>query len=137
MLKRLGIADFLGLLIHHIEAQTGKRCYEAPEDQKSPFYALELVETVPKNTKTQFIDRYQVTLHAIAAPSKGPFSFQPVAELEQELEEAMTVPLEVPEPFYLVNQDFVGLNGLKKDPSGEGHAIITVYFDISYGFICK
>lgn len=137
MLMRLGIADFLGMLISHIERYTGIRCYEAPEDQKSPFYALELVETAPQNTKTEFIDRYQVMLHVIAAPCKGPFSYQPVLELEQQLEEAMTNELDVPEPFYLVNQDFVGLNALKRDETNEGHAVVTFYFDVSYGHVCK
>lgn len=137
MLKRLGIADFLGALIQHVEQYTELRCYEAPEDQKSPFYAIELVETEPRNTKTEFIDRYQVSLHAIAAPCEGPFSFEPVLEMETRLEEAMTIPLKIPDQFHLVDQDFVGLNILKKDPSNEGHAVVTFHFDISYGLACK
>lgn len=137
MLRRLGIADFLGLLITHIEQRTGKRCYEAPEDQESPFYALDIVETEPRNTKTEFIDRFQVSLHAIAAPCQGPFSYQPVLELEQELEEAMTEELRIPAPFRLLEQNFVGLNALKRDETNEGHAVLTFYFDVSYGFACK
>lgn len=138
MLKRLGIADFLGLFIAHVEEGTGLRCYEAPLDQKSPFYALDLIETEPRNTKTEFIDRFQVTLHAIAAPSIGAFSFQPVLELEHTLEEVMTRPLKVPEPFCLVNQEFVGVNALKCDEETmEGHAVLTFVFDVSYGFACK
>lgn len=137
MLHRLGIVDFLALLIEHIETRTGKRCYEAPEDQDPPFFALDLVETQPRNTKTEFIDRFQVSLHAIAAPSEGPFSFQPVLELLKELEEAMTDELAIPRPFRLIEQEYEGLNVLKKDESQEGHAVVTYHFDVSYGFATK
>lgn len=136
-LRRFGIVDFLACLISHVEEQTGKRLYEAPQDQKAPFFALDLVETEPTNTKTEFIDRFQVSIHAIAAPNTGAFSFQPVLELLQELEEAMTVKLAIPAPFRLIDQDYVGLNTLKQDPSGEGHAVVTYRFDVLYGFMCK
>lgn len=137
MLRRLGIADFLGAVIQHVEQYTELPCYEDPLDQASPFYAIDLVETEPRNTKTEFIDRFKVSFHVIAAPCEGRFSFQPVLELEQKLEEAMTVPLAIPACFHLVDQNFVGVNVMKKDPTNEGHIVMTFYFDVSYGYACK
>lgn len=136
MLKRLSMAEFLGCLIDHVEERTGLSCYDDPNNKKSPFYSVQLVRSEPANTKTEFRDVYQVWIHCISAPA-NPFSNAPVLALVQALEEAMTDDMELPDPFCVQRQDYGGLQTLKKDESGEGHAVLSFDFNVRYGFRCK
>lgn len=135
-LTRLSIAEFLGCLIDHVEAATGLRCYDDPENRESPFYSVQFLKSEPANTKTMFVDVYQVWVHCIAAPAK-PHSNAPVLALVESLEEAMTSDVRLPDGFQLVAQVYGGLQSLKRDESGEGHAVLTYDFHICYGFRCK
>lgn len=136
MIQRLSIASFLGLLIDHIEGRTGKRCYDDPDGKPSPFYSVQIVKSGPANTKTMYVDSYEVWIHCISKPV-NPYSNAPVLELVRELEEAMTDDLFLPEPYDLIRQEHGGLQALKKDESGEGHAVVSYAFHVSYGFRCK
>lgn len=136
MLKRLSIAEFLGCLITHIESKTGIKCYDDPDNEKSPLFSVQLVSTEPANTKTMYIDSYEVWIHCISKPRK-PYSNTPVLKLVQTLEEAMTDDLALPAPFQMYRQEYRGLQTLKKDPSNEGHAVLSFRFYICYGLRCK
>lgn len=136
MLQRMSIAEFLGVLIRTVEERTGIPCVDSPDGQESPFYSVELMPSEPANTKTMFVERYRVWLHCIAAPVK-PHSSAPVLRLAQKLEEALTGDIPVQEPFRLVRQTYEGVQALKRDESGEGHAVLAWSFEVCYGFKCK
>lgn len=136
MLKRISIAEFLGCLIDHIEANTGIKCCDDPDNVPSPLYGVQFVRSEPCNTKTAFVDMFEVYVHCISEPVH-PYSNAPVLELVEKLEEAMTDDLELPEPFIVQRQVYNGLTELKKDESGEGHAVLGLAFYICYGFRCK
>lgn len=133
---RLSAAVFLGELITFIEQRTGIPTHDTPENQPSPLFAVELLKTEPANTKTMFIDRYDVRVHCIAAPV-NPHSNAPVLRLVQALEIALDERIRINEPFTVYDQEYRGLRSLKKDESGEGHAITDWSFFICYGYRCK
>ena len=136
MLKRLSIAEFTGCLIDFIEEKTGLRCYDSPDNKESPFYSVQLVNSEPGDTKTMFIDVYQVWVHCIGAPTR-PYSTAPVLALVQKLEEAMTDDLALPEPYRVQRQVYGGRRTLKRDESDEGHAVLSFDFHVCDGFRCK
>lgn len=136
MFKRLGIAQFLGCLIDHVGEKTGIRCYDYPDNVPSPLYSAEVASTETANTKTMYLDVYNVNIHCISEPME-PYSNAPVLDLVQKLQEAMTEPFALPEPFTLYRLDFTGIQALKRDESGEGHAVLAYRFYICYGLRCK
>lgn len=136
MLKRLSIAEFLGCLIKHIEEKTGISCYDNPVNKPSPLYSVQITKTEPQDTKTMYVDRYDVWIHCISEPTATQ-STAPVLELVQQLEEAMTDDVAIPHPFQLLQQVYSGLQTLKIDESNEGHAVLSFSFSICYGFRCK
>lgn len=136
MMQRIGIGEFLGCLIDHIEEKTGTRCYDSPEDEASPLYSVELETTEDKQTKTMFLDVFNVNVHCISEKVR-PYSSAPVLRLVQELQEAMTDDVALPAPFFLNAQTFNGLRSIKQDASGEGHAVLSYSFQVCYGFRCK
>lgn len=136
MYKRMSIGRFLGTLISFIEEKTGIKCYDDPNNKKSPLYSVQLVRTQPQNTKTMYIDMYEVWIHCISK-KVTPYSNAPVLQLVQTLEEAMSEDLKLPKPFKLYRQEYEGLQTLKKDESGEGHAVVSYRFYICYGLRCK
>lgn len=134
-LERLGIATLIAAIQQKIESETGLRCYDFVEDNtESPFYFAELVQMAPANTKTAFRDRFTVWIHAIAEESD---SSEGVYGLIQSLEEAMTEDISVPEGFDLVQQIYNGVQVIKKDETGEKHAVCAFDFIVSYGFKVK
>lgn len=133
----MSATELLSVLIEHVENRTGLRLYDSPDGKESPFYSFESIERKPNNTKTMFIDRFTVPIHSISAQCEGEYSSQPVLDMEAALEEALTEDLELPEPFELIDQECQGIETIKQDPSGEGHAVTTFVFDVCYGFICK
>ena len=136
MLKRLGIAQFIACLIRHVERRTGFRCYDDPDGMPSPFYAVQLLKSEPSDTKTMFVDSYDVWFHCIAEPRR-PHSNAPVLKLVQSIEEAMTEDIAVPDGFTLIGQTYNGLQTLKTDESDEGHAVLSYRFRVCYGLRCK
>lgn len=136
MLTRLSIAEFLGCLIKHIEEKTGLPCYDNPINKTSPLYSVQITKTEPQDTKTRYVDRYDVWIHCISEPTETQ-STAPVLELVQKLEEAMTIDVVIPQHFQLLRQVYGGLQTLKVDESNEGHAVLSFSFSICYGFRCK
>ena len=136
MYRRLSIAQFLGSLIGFIEERTGVKCYDDPDNKPSPLYSVQLVRTQPQNTKTMYIDTYEVWVHCISEAVQ-PHSNAPVLNLVQTLEEALSTDLPLPAPFKHYRQEYEGLQTLKRDESGEGHAVLAYRFFICYGYRCK
>lgn len=135
MLKRLSFIDLVKSIKTRIEDNTRKKCYdEIPKDAESPFYFVEVVGSRPANTKTMWCDNFQVFIHCIAEPSG---SSVPIYTLIQDLEEALTEDIELPEDFTLILQNNNGIQTLKTDETNEKHAIISYEFKICYGFKIK
>ena len=137
MLKRLSIAELLGCLIGHIEDRTGVPCYDSPDNERSPLYSVQLTRTEPANTKTMYVDVFQVWVHCISEPAVGEYSNAPVLALVQGLEEALSDDLALPSPYRMFRQVYNGLQTLKMDESREGHAVLSFDFHVCYGFRCK
>ena len=136
MIRRMSIGEFLGCLIDHITEHTGITCYDFPEDRPSPLFSAEIEATEDARTKTMCLDVFNVLIHCISEPVE-PFSTAPVYRLVQQVEEAMESELELPKPFLLNTQDFMGLRVVTRDPSGEGHAILSYRIEVCYGLLCK
>lgn len=134
--QRLSAGVFLGTLITEIETRTGTPTYDVPDNEASPLYSVELLRTEPANTKTMFVDRYDMRIHCIAAQVE-PHSNAPTLRLVQTLEQALADTIELDGNFHVFNQEYRGIRSLKKDPSGEGHAVTDWSFYVCYGFRCK
>ena len=136
MIQRLGIGEFVGLLIDHIEAKTQLPCYDSPDGKASPFYSVEFVKSDPDNTKTMYVDVVEVWIHCISE-EVVPYSNAPVFAMVKKLEQAMGENFTLPPPFKLFSTEYNGVQTIKKDESGEGHAVLSFSFRICYGFAVK
>ena len=136
MTRRMSIAEFLGCLIDHIEEHTGIKCCDFPDNVPSPLFSVEIETTEDARTKTMFLDVFNVLVHCISEAAE-PFSTAPVLRLVEQAEEALESEVEIPGPFALNSQDFMGLRSVTRDQSGEGHAVLSYRFEICYGLICK
>ena len=79
-------------------------------------------------------DVYTVWIHAIAQP--GDSSVQ-IYEMIQQLEEALTEDVPLPEGFELILQTSNGVQTIKTDETNEKHAVLSFEFTVCYGFKCK
>lgn len=127
---RIDLAEFIGSIIDHVEAETGIRCYDAPDNAPSPLYSVELTDTDPQDPKESSIDCVSLSIHAVSeAPAH--YSNAPVLHLVRRIQEAMAKPIALPEPYRIYRAECAGVKRLKRDPSGEGHAIVDYRF-----FVC-
>lgn len=135
MLKRMSLLDLAKAIKTKVEDNTKTKCYdEVLNNAESPFYFIEVVKVVPANTKTMYCDNFQVFIHCIAEPSG---SSVPIYNLIQDLEEALTEDVELPEEFNLISQFNNGVQIIKTDETNEKHAVIGFEFKICYGFKIK
>lgn len=133
--KKLSPVDLIAAVQKRIQDATGIKCYDnVPENAESPFYYAEITQILPANSKTMFRDVYTVWIHCIAEESPSSVG---VYNLIQSLEEALTVDIELPEPFELIMQTDGGVQNIKTDETGEKHAVVSYDFMVCYGFICK
>lgn len=133
--QRLELTTLIASIQSKIQAHTGLKCYDAvPENAPSPFYFAEVIRATPANTKTMFRDNFTVWIHAIAENEKSSIG---VYRLIEQLQEALTEDIVLPEPFELVMQTDGGIQTIKTDETGEKHAVITYDFMVCYGFKCK
>lgn len=134
MVRRLSPVTLLSAVRTAVEAGTGKACVSDPDGRKAPFYGMELVGSEPKRTKCMRLDEFTVYIHAFAPPSQSQAG---VLGLVQEVEEALEATVELPPPFELAGQDEDGIIQIKRDESGEWHAIVAYRLTVSYGLIVK
>ena len=133
--QKLSPTVLLAAIQEKVESLTGLTCYDAvPVNAESPFYFAELLRILPANTKTMYRDNYTVWIHCIAEKSDSSVG---VYRLIEQLEEALTEDITLPEPFTLVMQTDGGVQTIKTDESGEKHAVVTFEFMVCYGFKCK
>lgn len=135
MYKQLGLVDLIRGIQAKVEEKTGVKCYDAvPRNAPSPFYFAEVIGKRPAHTKTMYRDVYTVWIHAIAQP--GDSSVQ-IYEMIQQLEEALTEDISLPEGFELILQVSNGVQTIKTDETNEKHAVLSFEFTVCYGFKCK
>lgn len=135
MYKQLGLVDLIHGIQAKVEEKTGVKCYDAvPRNAPSPFYFAEVIGKRPAHTKTMYRDVYTIWIHAIAQP--GDSSVQ-IYEMIQQLEEALTEDISLPEGFELILQASNGVQTIKTDETNEKHAVLSFEFTVCYGFKCK
>lgn len=135
MLKKLGLVDLHKALKENIEMYTQTRAYDyVPDNAPSPFYVIEVVDKYPEDTKVMWSEVFSVWVHAIAEEADSKLGIYTMVE---ELEEALTMQLKLPDGYELLRQNETGLQSLQKDESGEWHAIVSYDFKIAYGFKSK
>lgn len=133
--KKLSPIDMIASIQNKIEDKTELRCYDhVPMNAESPFYFAEITRILPSNTKTMFRDNYTVLIHCIAEKSDSSVG---VYNLIQNLQEALSEDVSLPEPYILIMQTDGGVQTIKTDETGEKHAVVTFDFMVCYGFNCK
>lgn len=133
--KQMGLADLISAIQKKVEERTGLRCYDVvPLNKPSPFYYAEVVGKRPAHSKTMWRDIFTVWIHAIAEP--GESSVQ-IYELIQNLEEALTEDIDLPEEYQLIMQTNNGIQTIKTDKTNEKHAVLAYEFMVCYGYKCK
>lgn len=133
--KQMGLADLISAIQKKVEERTGLRCYDVvPLNKHSPFYYAEVVGKRPAHSKTMWRDIFTVWIHAIAEP--GESSVQ-IYELIQNLEEALTEDIDLPEEYQLIMQTNNGIQTIKTDETKEKHAVLAYEFMVCYGYKCK
>ncbi len=133
--KQMGLADLISAIQKKVEERTGLRCYDVvPLNKPSPFYYAEVVGKRPAHSKTMWRDIFTVWIHAIAEP--GESSVQ-IYELIQNLEEALTEDIDLPEEYQLIMQTNNGIQTIKTDETNEKHAVLAYEFMVCYGYKCK
>lgn len=135
MYKQLGLVDLISAIQKKVQDNTGTTCYDAvPDNAPSPFYFAEVIGKRPAHSKTMWRDIFKVWIHAIAEP--GESSVQ-IYKLIQDLEEALSEDIELPEGFDLIMQTNNGVQTIKSDETNEKHAVLAYEFMVCYGFKCK
>lgn len=133
--KQLGLVELISAIQKKVEDKTGIKCFDSvPENEISPFYYAQVVGKRPAHSKTMWRDIFTVWIHAIAAP--GESSVQ-IYELIQNLEEALTEDIELPEEYELIMQTDNGIQTSKTDETREKHAVLAYEFMVCYGYKCK
>lgn len=135
MLKKLGLVELHAALKSKIEQHTKLPAYDqVPEDELAPFYFIEIVDKRPEPSKTMWKESFSVWIHVIAEPSMGRVRMY---ELIEQLEDALTEEIPLPEPITLLNQSMSGIQYIGEDETAETHAILAFEIKVSYGFKVK
>lgn len=135
MYKQLGFTELTSAIQKAVETNTSLKCYDdIPIKALSPFYHVAIVGKRPNNSKTMYRDVFVVWLHAIAEPSD---SSVPIYKLINNLEEALTEDIVLPDGYDLILQTNNGLQTIKTDETNEKHAVFEYEFTVCYGFKSK
>lgn len=132
---QLSIKDLVKAILDRIRV-TGLACYDVvPEDEVPPYCYVQVTRTYPDDTKTMYCKGYDVWIHVFADENAG--SHVPIYSYIEQVEEAMTEDIILPEPYYLVTQIDTGLQTIQEEETGSSHAVIGFTFKISYGYKVK
>lgn len=135
MIKKLSPLDLHVAIKRKIEENTSLRCVDdIGLNEPSPFAYLDIIGMTPRNTKTMFIDEWNIHVHVLSAASDS--SIEHYANLTA-VQEAFTEELELPEPYNVFGDPQAGLIRNFKEETGERHAVWSFIFKISYGFKIK
>lgn len=132
---QMNITELLKAIKARVEADTSLKCHDVPPvNVPAPLVYVELVSIQPADTKTMFCKDYNVYLHVIAEEKASSI---PINQYVQDVQEAMTQDITLPEGFELIMQVDNGVNVIKTDESGEKHAVLVYTFRICYGYKMK
>lgn len=135
MYKQIGLVELVAAIQKKIIENTGFECFDHVDlNTPSPFYFVEVVGKRPAHSKTMYRDVFTVWIHAIAQPSNS--SLQ-IYEMINQLEEALTEDIVLPDDYELIMQTNNGIQTIKQDETKEKHAVLSHEFMICYGFKCK
>ena len=134
-LRQLSLVDLVAAVQKRVEDGTGLKCYDFVRDNTpAPFIFIEVVRVQPADTKTTFRKSYEMYLHII---SDGKHTSVPLFEHIQEVQEALTEDIILPEPYHLISQTDGGVQTIQTDETGEKHAVIPLTIIVSYGWKIK
>lgn len=135
MFKQLNLTDLVASIKSQIETNTDLPVFDIPpKNQEAPFVFVELVGLKPADTKNMFCKLYTVWLHIIAQETKSSI---PIYNYIQEVQEALTDDIEIPNSYNLVYQSDNGVQTINTDETGEKHAVLEFEYKISYGYKIK
>lgn len=136
MLKKLSFVDLVSSVISLLKTNTGEKVFDyVPVNEKSPLIYIEAVGKEPSDTKTMFCEVYKANIHAVAEPYKGNTA---IYKLINEIEEALTEDITLPEGFDLIYQISDGVEAIYEEPeTKEKHAVLPVRFKVAYGYKIK
>lgn len=135
MLKKLSLLDLHAPIQRRIQEGTNLLCLDQiPNDQPAPFTYLEFVSSLPRNTKTMFIQEYTVHIHIVSPAGSSVPHYSNI----QAVDEALTEYVQLPEGYELWGQAESGLVANYQEPeTKEHHAVLAFIFKVSYGFKVK
>lgn len=136
MLKKLSFIELVSAIMNLIKSNTNEKVLDfVPLNEKSPFIFIEATGKQPSDSKNMFCEIYSVNIHAIAEPYEGNTA---IYKLINEIEEALTVDIVLPEGFTLIYQISDGVSTIfDEEKTDEKHAVIPVRFKIAYGYKIK
>lgn len=135
MKSKLSFVDVLANCIRLVENKTGKRCYDhIPLNAPLPHYSAEIVGQEPVPSKTMWKESFDVYIHSFA---QGPSSMG-IFDAIQEVEEAFTIKLPLPDGYQVLMQQPMGLQApIMNNEDGAKHAVTGYKITILYGYKTK
>ncbi|HIW85854.1 MAG TPA: DUF5072 domain-containing protein [Candidatus Eubacterium faecipullorum] len=135
MLKKLSFVDLIAALIALLKQNTAAKVYDyVPQDAPSPLIYIEAAGKQANDTKAMFCEVYSVNIHAVAEPYEGNTA---IYKLINEIEEALTEDITLPEGFDVIYQLSDGVEAIYEEETKEKHAVLPVRFKVAYGYKIK
>lgn len=135
MLKKLSFVDLIAALIALLKQNTDVKIYDfVPQDAPSPLIYIEAAGKQANDTKAMFCEVYSVNIHAVAEPYEGNTA---IYKLINEIEEALTEEITLPEGFDVIYQLSDGVEAIYEEETKEKHAVLPVRFKVAYGYKIK
>ncbi len=135
MLKKLSFVDLIAALIALLKQNTTAKVYDyVPQDAPSPLIYIEAAGKQANDTKVMFCEVYSVNIHAVAEPYEGNTA---IYKLINEIEEALTEDITLPEGFDVIYQLSDGVEAIYEEETKEKHAVLPVRFKVAYGYKIK
>lgn len=134
--RQLSLTDLIAAIQKQINDNTDLKCLDVvPENTMPPVVYVEVVRVSPVDSKTFYMKEYEVYVHIIA---DGQRSSVPVYTIIQDVQEAMTANIELPDYVRLVTQTDAGVQTLYTyQATNEKHAVLDYVFRIAYGYKAK
>ncbi|EAC8477289.1 DUF5072 domain-containing protein [Listeria monocytogenes] len=135
MLKKLSFIDLIAAVQKLVKDNAGIDVADAvPRSIKPPYAFIEAIGQEPVKSKTMYKDRYDFVIHCF---EQGSESSVPVFEKIKAIQEALTVAIEVPEGYNVLDQSEAGLQRIQDEADGIKHAILSFSIQITSGFKMK
>lgn len=135
MNRQLSLVDLIKAVQDRIQFGSNLICYDhVPDNAQTPLVYAEVVGIEPADSKTMYIKDYSVWVHVIS--DDAPTSV-PVYRCVQEVQEAMTEDVVLPQYVNLVLQTDAGLQTIYQEQDGAKHAVLEYHFKVSYGYKFK